>query len=56
MALFSMHQVLITAGSVLLGALAVALGPRWAMAAMGAVGALSMVLVMVMMPKVRHIR
>ena len=55
-ALFSMHQVLITAGSVLLGALAVALGPRWAMAAMGAVGALSMVLVMVVMPKARHIR
>ena len=56
MALFSMHQVLITAGSVLLGALAVALGPRWAMAGMGAVGALSMVLVMVVMPKARHIR
>ncbi|MSQ51781.1 MAG: MFS transporter [Betaproteobacteria bacterium] len=56
MALFSMHQVLITAGSVLLGALAVALGPRWAMAAMGAVGALSIVLVMVVMPKARLIR
>jgi MFS family permease len=56
MALFSMHQVLITAGSVLLGSLAVALGPRWAMAAMGAVGVLSIILVMVAMPKARHIR
>jgi len=56
MALFSMHHVLITTGSVLLGALAVALGPRWAMAVMAACGALAIVLVMVAMPKARHIR
>lgn len=56
MALFSMHQVLITAGSVMLGSLAAFLGPRWAVAAMGAVGAISIVLVTVAMPKARHIR
>jgi len=48
--------VLITAGSVLLGGLAVLLGPRWAVAAMGAVGAISIILVTVAMPKARHIR
>jgi len=56
MALFGMHHVLITAGSVLLGALAVLVGPRWAMALMGATGALSIVLIMAAMPKARHIR
>jgi len=56
MALFSMHQVLITAGSVLLGALAVFVGPRWAVAMMGAVGVISILLVMMAMPKARHIR
>ncbi len=56
MALFGMHHVLITAGSVLLGALAVFVGPRWAVALMGAIGAISIVLVMLAMPKARHIR
>jgi len=56
MALFSMHHVLITAGSVLLGSVAVLVGPRWAMALMGATGAISIVLVMAAMPKARHIR
>jgi len=56
MALFSMHQVMITAGSVLLGSLAAALGPRWATAAMAACGVVSIILVMVAMPRARHIR
>ena len=56
MALFSMHQVMITAGSVLLGSLAAALGPRWATAAMAACGVISIILVMVAMPRARHIR
>ena len=56
MALFSMHQVLVTAGSVLLGALAAFAGPRWAVAMMGAVGAISIVMVTLAMPKARHIR
>lgn len=56
MALFSMHQVLITAGSVLLGSLAVVMGPRWAMASMAAVGAVAIVMVMAAMPRARHIR
>ncbi len=56
MALFSMHQVMITAGSVLLGSLAAALGPRWATAAMAACGVISIILVMVVMPRARHIR
>ncbi|MFM9970519.1 MAG: MFS transporter [Burkholderiales bacterium] len=56
MALFSMHMVLITAGSVVLGALAAGLGPRWAMALMGAVGVLSIFAITLAMPKARHIR
>lgn len=56
MALFSMHQVMITAGSVLLGSLAAALGPRWATAVMSACGVISIILVMVAMPRARHIR
>ena len=56
MALFSMHQVMITAGSVLLGSLAAALGPRWATAAMAACCVISIILVMVAMPRARHIR
>ena len=56
MAIFSMHQVLITAGSIVFGALAVVIGPRWAVAAMGAAGAISIVAVAVVLPKARYIR
>ncbi len=56
MALFSMHQVLITVGSMLLGVLAALLGPRWAMAAMGACGVISIALIYLSMPRARHIR
>jgi MFS family permease len=56
LALFSMHQVLVTAGAVVFGALASLLGPRWAVAMMGSIGALSMIAILIAMPKARSIR
>lgn len=55
-AIFSMNQVLVTAGSMLIGALTVLLGARWAAACMGAVGSLAMIMIYVTMPRARHIR
>ena len=55
-AIFSMNQALVTAGSMLIGASALLLGPRWAMASMGAVGSLAMIMIYVTMPRARHIR
>jgi len=55
-AIFTMNQVLVTAGSMLIGALALLLGPRWAVASMGAVGSLAMIMIYVTMPRARHIR
>lgn len=57
MALFaSLHFVLITLGSALFGALALLVGPRWAVASLGAIGSLSMIAIYVAMPRARHIR
>ena len=56
MALFNMSQMLSTAGSVLIGVLAVALGPRGAVAAMGIAGALAIVLLIWLMPRTRRIK
>ena len=56
MALFNMSQMLSSAGSMLIGVLAVALGPRGAIAAMGIAGALAIVLLSSLMPGARHIR
>jgi MFS family permease len=56
MAIFSMHQVLITAGSVLISGLAVLMGPRWAVAGMGVAGSLAIVLMHVAMPRAARIR
>jgi predicted MFS family arabinose efflux permease len=56
MAIFSMNQVLVTAGSMLIGALSLLVGPRWAMASMGAVGSLAMIMIYVALPRARHIR
>jgi MFS family permease len=56
MALFSMHMVLITVGSMALGALAEWVGPRWSMALMGAAGILSILAVHLAMPRARYIR
>ena len=56
MALFSMCQMLSTAGSVLVGFLAVALGTRGAVATMGILGALAIVALALIMPGARRIR
>ena len=56
MALFNMNQILITLGAAVLGALAGVLGPRWAMAAMGAAGFAAMVAMYFGMPRARRIR
>ncbi|MBI4293413.1 MAG: MFS transporter [Betaproteobacteria bacterium] len=56
LAIFSMNQVVITLGSMLIGALSLLLGPRWAVAAMGVTGSLAMIAMYVAMPRARHIR
>jgi MFS family permease len=56
MALFNMSQMLSTAGSMLVGLLASALGPRDAVAAMAVVGALAILLLIVSMPHARKIK
>jgi MFS family permease len=56
MALFNMSQMLNTAGSMLIGVLAVSLGPRGAVAAIGVSGALAIVLLTWLMPRARHIQ
>ena len=56
MALFNMAQMLSTAGSMLIGLLAVVLGSRGAVAAMGIVGALAIVTLACLMPRARQIK
>ena len=56
MALFNMSQMLSSAGSMLIGVLAVALGPRGAVAAMGVAGALAIVVLGWLMPSARNIK
>jgi len=56
MALFHMSQVVMTAGSMLVGALSSTLGARWAVGLTGAAGTLSMLAVHMLMPRARHIR
>ncbi len=56
MALFNMSQMLSTAGSMLIGLLASALGPREAVAAMAVAGALAIVLLITSMPHARKIK
>jgi predicted MFS family arabinose efflux permease len=55
MALFNMAQMLSTAGSMLIGLLAAVLGSRGAVAAMGIVGALAIVMLAWRMPRARRI-
>jgi MFS family permease len=55
-AIFTMNQVFTTAGSMLIGALSLLVGARWAAASMGAVGSLAMIMIFVTMPRARHIR
>lgn len=56
MALFNMSQMLSTAGSMLIGLLAVVLGSRGAVAAMGIVGAMGIVMLAWLMPQARRIK
>jgi predicted MFS family arabinose efflux permease len=56
MALFSMSQMLSTAGSVMIGLLAVVLGSRGAVAVMGIVGALGIAMLAWRMPGARQIQ
>jgi uncharacterized protein YqgC (DUF456 family) len=56
MAIFHMTQVVLTVGSMLIGALASLWGARWAVASMAAAGALTMVAIYVALPRARLIR
>jgi predicted MFS family arabinose efflux permease len=55
-AIFHMSQVVMTVGSMLLGALATLWGAPWAVASMGAAGSLAMIAIYVALPRARHIR
>jgi MFS family permease len=55
-ALFHMGQVVMTLGSMFLGALAALWGTQWAVASMGAAGALAMLAIQLILPRTRHIR
>jgi len=56
MAIFNMSRVVMMTGSILVGALSSLLGARWAVASMGAVGALAMIMIYVALPRARLIR
>jgi MFS family permease len=56
MAIFHMSSVVMTLGSTLAGTLAALVGARWAVASMGAAGALLMVTIGVALPRARLIR
>jgi predicted MFS family arabinose efflux permease len=56
MAIFNMSQVVMMAGSILVGTLSSLLGARWAVGSMSAVGALTMIIIYVALPRARLIR
>ena len=56
MAIFHMSSVVMTLGSMLAGTLAALVGARWAVAAMGATGAMIMVTIGVALPRARRIQ
>jgi MFS family permease len=56
MAIFHMIEVVVILGSMLAGTLAALVGARWAVASMGATGALIMVTIGVALPRARRIR
>ena len=56
MAIFHMSSVVMTLGSTLAGTLAALVGAQWAVASMGAAGALFMVTIGVALPRARLIR
>jgi len=55
-AIFHMGDVVVVLGSMLVGTLAAVVGARWAVAAMGAAGALLTVIIGVALPHARRIR
>ena len=55
-AIFNMNQMMNVLGAMLLGLLAGVIGPRWAIAAMGAAGIAAIVTLIIKLPKARHIR
>jgi MFS family permease len=56
MAIFHMSSVVVTLGSMLAGTLAALVGARWAVASMGATGALITIAIGVVLPRARLIR
>lgn len=56
MAMFNMIQLLSTAGSMLIGVVAMGLGPRWAVALHGVAGTIAIVAMYVAMPYARRIK
>jgi hypothetical protein len=56
LAMFSMVHMFTTVGSMLIGALALVLGARWAVAAMGMAGLSAMIAMHLLMPRARHIK
>jgi len=56
MAIFHMSNVVMTVGSMFIGALATLLGTQWSVALMSAAGALAMVAIHVTLPRARHIQ
>jgi len=56
MAIFHMSSVVMTLGSMLAGILAALVGARWAVAAMGVTGAMTMVIIAMVLPSARRIR
>jgi predicted MFS family arabinose efflux permease len=56
MAIFHMSQVVLTIGAMLFGALSAIVGAQWAVASMGAVGALTVVGISLALPGARFIR
>ncbi len=55
-AIFHMNQVVLMVGSAFIGALSSFVGARWAVASMGAVGTLTMLAILIALPRVRFIR
>jgi MFS family permease len=56
MSIFHMSNVVMTLGSMLIGALATLWGTQWAVALMGTAGALAMIAIHMTLPRARHIR
>lgn len=55
-AIFQMNQVVLTVGSMIVGALSALAGARWAVSSMSLVGTLTMVAICVALPRARDIR